>query len=94
MPGVPAVAFQPYLEVEAARAWELFQAGVFRELYFHQDRSSAILVLGCVDVQLANRALDTLPFVKVGLVAFEVILLKPFPGFSRLFTEAKGVAGS
>ena len=26
--------FKPHLKAEAARAWELYQAGIFREMYF------------------------------------------------------------
>jgi hypothetical protein len=83
--GTTAEQFEPHLEAEAARAWELYQAGVFRELYFRQDRSEAVLVLECADVKEAKQVLDTLPLVKEGLITFDVIPLKPYPGFSRLF---------
>jgi muconolactone delta-isomerase len=88
MPGVTADRFTPHLKkAEAARVWELYQAGVFRELYFRQDRSDAVLMLECADVAEANRVLDTLPLVKEGLITFDIIPLMPYPGFSRLFAE-------
>ena len=34
VPGITAADCQPYLQAEAASAWELYQAGVIRELYF------------------------------------------------------------
>lgn len=37
---VPSVAdeqFEPHLKAEALKAWELYQAGVIRELYFRKD---------------------------------------------------------
>lgn len=37
-PGLTAAAFAPYLDAEAARVWELYQAGVIREMYFRSDR--------------------------------------------------------
>lgn len=36
--------FKPHLKDEAVKVWELYQAGVFRELYFRHDQSSAVLV--------------------------------------------------
>jgi hypothetical protein len=87
VPGTTSEQFQPHLEAEAARVWELYQAGVFRELYFRQDRSEAVLVLECADLQEAERVLGTLPLVKQGLITFEVLPLVPYPGFSRLFAD-------
>jgi muconolactone delta-isomerase len=85
VPGVTEKAFKPYLEEEAARLWELYQAGIFRELYFRQDEPSAVLILECEGVEEAQRVLDTLPLVREGLITFDVIPLAPYPGFSRLF---------
>jgi muconolactone delta-isomerase len=87
LPGVSGEAFRPHLKAEAARVWELYQAGVLREIYFRQDRHSAVLVLECADVAEAHAALNTLPLVKEGLIAFEVIPLAPYPGFARLFAQ-------
>lgn len=86
-PGVTVEAFKPHLKAEAASAWELYQAGVFRELYFDRDRRSAVLMLECADVDEANRVLGTLPLVKQGLITFGIIPLVPYPGFSRLFAQ-------
>ena len=85
IPGLTADDFRPHTKAEAAKVWELFQAGVFRELYFRQDRPEAVLVLECADVDEANEVLNTLPLVKEGLITFEVIPLGPYPGFARLF---------
>ena len=88
IPGVTAEKFTPHLKTaEAASVWELYQAGVFRELYFRQDRSDAVLALECADVAEANQVLNTLPLVKEGLIAFDIIPLIPYPGFSRLFAK-------
>ena len=87
LPGVTDKEFKPHLKAEAARVWELHQAGVFRELYFRADRPSAVLVLECTDVEDANDVLNTLPLVKEGLIAFDLIPLVAYPGFSRLFAD-------
>ena len=79
--------FQPYLKAEAAQVWQLYQTGVFRELYFRQDQDTAVLVLECESVQVARQVLATLPLVQAGLITFELIPLRAYPGFARLFSE-------
>lgn len=89
VPGVVAAAFTPQLlRQEATRVWELQQAGGLREIYFRRDRSDAVLIFECADAAEAQRLLDTLPLVRAGLIAFEVIPLKPYPGLARLFGAA------
>jgi len=89
-PGVTPAAFTPaLLKAEAAWVWELQQTGVLREIYFRQDRSAAVLILECADAAEAQRTLDTLPLAAAGLIAFDVIPLKPYPGLARLFIEPK-----
>ncbi len=86
-PGVADEAFTPHLKAEALRAWELHQAGVLRELYFRDDQPTAVLVLECTDVAEAIGVLKTLPLVEAGLITFDVIPLKAYPGFARLFEQ-------
>ena len=88
-PGLTDDDFAPHLEAEAWRAWDLHQAGVIRELYFRADRAEAVLVLECEDVTAAEAVLATLPLVAAGLIAFELIPLRAYPGFARLFGEEK-----
>src|SRR5512139_2726535 len=74
------------LRAEAQCAWELQQAGLIRELYFRADRDEAVLVLECADVDEARSLLDTLPLVREELIGFELIPLRAYPGFARLFS--------
>lgn len=76
------------LHAEARRAWELHQAGIIRELYFRADRHEAVLMLECADVDEARSVLNTLPLVREKLIGFELIPLKAYPGFARLFIDA------
>jgi muconolactone delta-isomerase len=85
LPGATAEEFQQQARAEAARAWELHQQGIIRELYFRADRNEAVLVLECEDVESARQMLATLPLVEHGLITFELIPLKAYPGFARLF---------
>ena len=87
VPGLTVEDFKPHLQTEAAKVWKLYQTGVLRELYFRQDRPEAVLMLECADVAEAHDILQTLPLVKEGLITFDVIPLKPYPGFARLFAE-------
>jgi muconolactone delta-isomerase len=87
VPGAATEAFERFKAEEARKAWELYQAGIFRELYFRADRNEAILVLECESVEQAQKILSTMPFVQNRLIAFEVIPLKAYPGFNRLFSE-------
>jgi hypothetical protein len=85
LPDATAEKFQQYSKEEARRVWELHQAGVIRELYFRGDRNEAVLVLECASAIEAQEVLFTLPFVKNHLIAFEVIPMRAYPGFERLF---------
>lgn len=82
-----AEGFQQYAKDEARKVWELVQAGVVRETYFRADRSEAVLVLECHTVDEAWEALSALPFVQNKLITFELIPLKAYPGFERLFEK-------
>ncbi|MBN2389870.1 MAG: superoxide dismutase [Anaerolineae bacterium] len=82
-----AADFKPHLRAEAGRVWELQQAGILREIYFRQDENAAVLVLECADAAAAQRVLETLPLVRAGLITFEIIPLRPYPGLARLFAR-------
>lgn len=86
-PNRKADDFQPYLKAEAERVWELYRAGIIRELYFNQDTHTAVLVLECADMAEAGATLATLPLVQAGLIAFQLIPLIPYDGFARLFAQ-------
>jgi hypothetical protein len=87
LPNVTVEQFQQYAVAEARQAWDLYQAGILREMYFRTDRDEAVLVLECESVNEAQAALSTLPFVQNKLIEFELIPLKAYPGFERLFTK-------
>jgi muconolactone delta-isomerase len=87
VPGLTGEDFKPHLKAEATRVWELYQSGLFRELFFRADRHEAVLILECADIEEAHEVLNELPLVKEGLITFDVIPLVPYPGFSRLFAE-------
>ena len=72
---------------EARTVWGLLQRDVLREVYYRADRANGVLVFEVPDVDAARAAVDSLPFVAAGLIDFDLVPLKPYPGFARLFRE-------
>lgn len=73
LPGAAVGAFSPHLKPEAYRVWELYQAGIIREMYFDPERRQAVLVLECASIVEAGQYLSTLPLVKQGLITFDLV---------------------
>ncbi len=84
-PGLNKRDFVPHLRDEAKEGWELYKDGFIREMYFRDDRPEAVLILEAKDVDEAKQKLSELPLVKNGLITFELIPLRPYHGFERLF---------
>ena len=84
-PGVKDEDYKPHLKAEALKAWQLYQEGIIRELYFTQNDHSAVLILECKNADEADKVLNTLPLVKEGLIKFNIMPLIPYSGFARLF---------
>jgi muconolactone delta-isomerase len=84
---VPDVAdsdYQPFLEAEARKVWELQQEGYIREIYF-TDNHFAVLMLEASDKMHACEIIGQLPLVQNKLIDFELMALQAYPGFARLF---------
>ncbi len=78
----------PQKNPEALRAWELYKEGVFRELYWRTDgKPGVVVVLESDSIEGANKALNSLPMVVGGTLAFDVIPVEPYSHFERLFKE-------
>ncbi len=84
-PGKTADEFRPLLKAEAQRVWELQQSGFLREIYFHRDHHTSVIILECAGLEDANQLLATLPLATAGLIEFELIPLAPYDGLARLF---------
>jgi len=87
LPSAKAAEFRQHAREEARKAWDMHQAGTIRELYFRADRDQAVLVLECASILEAEQTLAKLPFVREGLIHFELIPLRAYPGFERLFAS-------
>jgi len=84
LPNIKSSDYQPFLEAEARKAWELHQEGLIRELYFTDDHC-AVLVLEARDKTHAREIVDQLPLVQQKLIDFDLLALTAYPGFARLF---------
>jgi len=76
------------LMAEAEHLWELHLAGVVRQSFFRADRHEAVLMLEADSPEAARAVLNTLPLVSAGLIDFEVVPLRAYPGFARLFGDS------
>jgi muconolactone delta-isomerase len=89
--GVIADDFRTLLEEEAQFVWKLQQENFIREIYFRADRNESVLMLECDNIQEAGKILTKLPLVSAGVIDFELIPLRPYPGFARLFAVKASV---
>lgn len=88
MEGATSEAFALHLTSEAEHVWALQQQGIIREIYFRVDRNEAVLVLECDSVEEAESLLSEFPLVKNRLIRFELIPVKAYSGFERLFEKS------
>ena len=77
--------FLPHLKSEALQVWHLYQIDIIREICFDNEKRRALIILECKNTKEAIEKLSELPLVKEKLIEFEIIVLSPYPGFSRLF---------
>ena len=87
-PGLPPEEAVALSRAEAQRAWELHQAGIVREISFRTGVRQSVMLLEAPDEAAAGEALASLPFVQAGLLTFELIGLRPYDGWARLFAPA------
>lgn len=87
LPGASAEQFRQFAKEEARTAWGLYQSGAIRELYFRADQHTAVLVLENESNAAAAAVLANLPFVREGLICFDLVPLQAYSGFERLFKE-------
>ena len=79
------IDFRKNAKAEAKALWQLYLNGIVREFYFRKDENLAVLILEAKSKQAAKKLLSKLPFVSKKLIEFELIPIKPYPGFERLF---------
>lgn len=81
------VELLPYFELEAAKAWEHYAAGMVRSMHFIADAQGVVFLWEAPDVETVNDAIGGLPMVQGGFLEVEVISLKNYTGFDQLFAR-------
>ena len=74
------------LSEEAIFVYELYHDEIVREFYFNENHE-AILILEHSSLAACNEMLHALPLVKHGLTRFEVMEMRPYTGFERIFMQ-------
>jgi hypothetical protein len=87
LPGASSETFQGIAKEEAHNVWELHQAGLVRDRYFRADRNTAVLDLECHSGKGAASLLASLLYGAQGRIDYELIPLKAYSGFARLFAS-------
>jgi hypothetical protein len=86
-PGAPIETVRSQLESEIKGSWALYASGVIREVYATPIATRVVFVLECESQAAAESHLHALPMVASGLFRIELIELRPFTNWSRLFSR-------
>lgn len=73
------------LKKEAKYIWELSSKGIVRNIWFTEKTKDAILIFEAESERAVREAMDGAPLVAEGLLVYEVVGLRPYNGFERLF---------
>lgn len=87
VPGTNIDLIRGELLAETRAAWSLFEAGVLREAYVTASPGRVILMLEVESIKQAEERLQDLPLVAKSMLRFELIELRPFLNWSRLFAN-------
>lgn len=73
---------------EVRKVWNLYKSGVIRSIHHRGDVRGVVLMLEADSKEDVEKAMESLPLVQAGLVVItNVIPLKPYLSFERLFRE-------
>lgn len=85
--GIPVEQVLPFVSAEAAQAWEFYASEQIRQMYYIADMSGAVMLWEGESVESVTQEVQKLPMVKEGILACEIIPLKPYTGFASLFAQ-------
>ncbi len=66
----------PLFNQEAARSWELYKEGFFRDMNFRADQPGVVNIAECESVEKAREIVNTLPLAQAGFLSFDIIPLQ------------------
>ncbi|MEI6683720.1 MAG: hypothetical protein WCO44_13875 [Bacteroidota bacterium] len=74
------------LSEQAIAIYELYHDEIVREFYFNENHE-AILVMEYTSISACEELLHDLPLAKHGLTRFELMEMRPYTGFERVFIQ-------
>jgi hypothetical protein len=87
-PGANIDAVRRELDGEIRGSWALYASGLLRETYATESPTRVVFVFEAVGTAEVERELRKLPLVAKGLMTFELVELRPFVNWSRLFAQS------
>ena len=86
-PDSPKKEVVAQIRQEALAAWRLWEQEIVRSVYYKADMSGAVMIMEADSVEEIEEALDTLPMIHAGLLSTEIIPLKAYTGWGKLFAK-------
>jgi hypothetical protein len=73
------------LAAELKGSWALYSSGILREVYATESPARVVFILETADTEAAADALRELPLVAADMFHIEMLELRPFVNWARLF---------
>ena len=84
--GTSQEQFHKLVKPEATKVWEMVVADRIRSIHYVADFSAAVLLFEAADFAEVSSLMAQFPMMEAGLLHSETLPLKPYTGFSQLFT--------
>ena len=85
--GAPMEQVLPLVKPEAAKVWELYNDEKLRTIHYISDMSGVVMLWEISSLEALEAELQRLPMIEAGMLACEVIPIKPYTGFTELFAS-------
>lgn len=85
--GIPIEQVLFFVNPEAAQVWEFYASEQIRQMYYIADMSGAVMLWEGESLESVTQQVQKLPMVKEGILACEILPLKPYTGYASLFTQ-------
>jgi hypothetical protein len=86
-PAIPVEEALPFVSLEAAQAWEFYASEQIRQMFYIADMSGAVMLWEGESLESVTQQVQKLPMVKEGILACEILPIKPYTGYESLFRQ-------
>jgi len=73
------------LDAQLRATWRLHKHAAVRSIEELADAPGAVITMECADLAAAFALIEPLPLVQAGLVSMDLLPLRPYVGWERLF---------